>query len=112
MSSAEQAAYIKQLNPLEQQVLHIAASHLETSFSLVKSIGFQEWQAQQTQAQQTQAQQTQAQQTQAQQTQAQQKEQQQKEQQQKEQQKEQQTQAPPVIMKRKLIIKKKSTPAV
>jgi hypothetical protein len=107
MSSAEQAAYIKQLNPLEQQVLHIAASHLETSFSLVKSIGFQEWQAQQTQAQQTQAQQTQAQQTQAQQ-----KEQQQKEQQQKEQQKEQQTQAPPVIMKRKLIIKKKSTPAV
>lgn len=37
-------AYISQLTPLEQKVLQIAASHLETSFSLVKSIGFQEWQ--------------------------------------------------------------------
>jgi hypothetical protein len=37
------AAYISQLNPMEQKVLNIAASHLETSFSLVKSIGFQEW---------------------------------------------------------------------
>ena len=44
-------AYMNQLTPLEQKVLQIAASHLETSFSLVKSIGFQEWQAQQ-QAQQ------------------------------------------------------------
>ncbi len=40
-------AYMNQLTPLEQKVLQIAASHLETSFSLVKSIGFQEWQAQQ-----------------------------------------------------------------
>lgn len=39
------AAYISQLNPMEQKVLQIAASHLETSFSLAKSIGFQEWQA-------------------------------------------------------------------
>ena len=45
------SAYLSQLTPMEQKVLHIAASHLETSFSLVKSIGFQEWQAQQ-QAQQ------------------------------------------------------------
>ena len=47
MSYSEQGAYIKQLSPMEQQVLHIAASHLETSFSLVKSIGFQEWQEKQ-----------------------------------------------------------------
>ena len=44
------AAYIAQLNPMEQQVLHIAASHLESSFSLAKSIGFQEWQAEQQKA--------------------------------------------------------------
>ena len=43
----ELAAYMAQLNPLEQKVLQIAASHLETSFSLMKSIGFLEWQAQQ-----------------------------------------------------------------
>ena len=42
--SNEMAAYISQLTPMEQKVLKIAASHLETSFSLVKSIGFQEWQ--------------------------------------------------------------------
>ncbi len=67
------ATYISQLTPMEQKVLKIAASHLETSFSLVKSIGFQEWQqAQQAQAQQIQAQQIQAQQIQAQQIQAQQ----------------------------------------
>jgi biotin carboxyl carrier protein len=53
-----QSDYIAQLNPLEQKVLHIAIEHLETSFSLSKSIGFQEWQAQ---AQQAQAQQAQAQ---------------------------------------------------
>ncbi len=41
------AAYISQLNPMEQKVLQIAASHLETSFSLAKSIGFQEWQQKQ-----------------------------------------------------------------
>ena len=46
------AAYISQLNPMEQKVLQIAASHLETSFSLAKSIGFQEWQAEQQQAEQ------------------------------------------------------------
>ena len=39
-------AYMAQLSPMEQKVLQIASSHLETSFSLVKSIGFQEWQAQ------------------------------------------------------------------
>jgi hypothetical protein len=63
-----QSAYIAQLNPMEQKVLQIAISHLETSFSLSKSIGFQEWQqAQQTQAAQpTQAQPTQAQPIQAQ----------------------------------------------
>jgi hypothetical protein len=46
-TSAAAAAYISQLNQLEQKVLQIAASHLESSFSLVKSIGFQEWQAEQ-----------------------------------------------------------------
>jgi hypothetical protein len=53
------AAYIAQLTPLEQKVLQIASSHLETSFSLAKSIGFQEWlaPAQQAQAQQAPAQQ-------------------------------------------------------
>ena len=45
------AAYISQLTPMEQKVLKIAASHLETSFSLVKSIGYQEWQAQPVQVQ-------------------------------------------------------------
>ena len=43
-------AYISQLSPIEQTVLQIASSHLETSFSLVKSIGFQEWQAEQLKA--------------------------------------------------------------
>jgi len=44
-ADTEIANYIAQLNPLEQKVLHIACEHLETSFSLRKSIGFQEWQA-------------------------------------------------------------------
>lgn len=39
------AAYIAQLNPMEKQVLQIAISHLETSFSIAKSIGFLEWRA-------------------------------------------------------------------
>jgi hypothetical protein len=39
------AAYIAQLTPMEQKILKIAAEHLETSFSLCKSIGYQEWQA-------------------------------------------------------------------
>ena len=37
------AAYIAQLSPQEQKVLAIAREHLESSFSLTKSIGFQEW---------------------------------------------------------------------
>lgn len=44
-ADTEIANYIAQLNPLEQKVLHIAREHLETSFSLRKSIGFQEWHA-------------------------------------------------------------------
>ncbi len=96
------AAYIAQLTPLEQKVLQIASSHLETSFSLAKSIGFQEWLAhhqapQQAQAQQAQAQQAQAQQAQAQQAQAQ-------------AQQAQQTQAQAPKMKIK--IKKKLTPTL
>jgi len=35
--------YINQLTPMERKVLNIAQSHLETSFNIVKSIGFQEW---------------------------------------------------------------------
>jgi hypothetical protein len=52
MSQRETKAYIEQLTPQEQKVLKIAMEHLETSFNLTKSIGFKEWQAQQTQAQQ------------------------------------------------------------
>ena len=64
MSQTEINAYIAQLTPQEKKVLKIAMEHLETSFNLVKSIGFQQWQAQQqTPAQQTPAQQTPAQQT-------------------------------------------------
>jgi hypothetical protein len=51
-ANAMESAYIAQLNPMEQKILQIARSHLETSFSLNKSIGFQEWQkAQEPQAQ-------------------------------------------------------------
>ncbi len=42
-------AYLAQLTPQEQRVLKIAREHLESSFTLEKSIGFLEWQAQQTQ---------------------------------------------------------------
>ena len=70
MSQKEIAAYLLQLSPMEKQILNIAKTHLETSFSLVKSIGFQEWQQAQAQAQQAQAQAQQAQ-AQAQQAQAQ-----------------------------------------
>jgi hypothetical protein len=52
MSQSEINAYIAQLTPQEQKVLKIAQEHLESSFNLVKSIGFKEWQAQQAQAQQ------------------------------------------------------------
>ena len=65
MSQKEIAAYLLQLSPMEKQILNIAKTHLETSFSLVKSIGFQEWQAEQAQAQ-AQAEQAQAQAEQAQ----------------------------------------------
>ena len=61
---ALESAYVAQLNPMEQIILQIARSHLETSFSLNKSIGFQEWQAKQQQAKQQQAKQQQAQQAQ------------------------------------------------
>jgi hypothetical protein len=39
--------YIAQLSPMEQKTLHIARQHLETSFSLEKSIGYQDWLKQQ-----------------------------------------------------------------
>jgi hypothetical protein len=35
--------YIDQLNDIEKKVLSIAIDHLETSFNLKKSIGFQKW---------------------------------------------------------------------
>ena len=35
--------YIKQLNEQELLVLSIAKEHLQTSFDITKSIGFQEW---------------------------------------------------------------------
>jgi hypothetical protein len=36
-------AYLAQLTPMETIVLNIAISHLESSFSLEQSIGFQTW---------------------------------------------------------------------
>jgi hypothetical protein len=36
-------SYIKTLNEIEMKVFKIASSHLESSFSLEKSIGYQEW---------------------------------------------------------------------
>ena len=35
--------YISQLNDIEKKVLIIAKEHLETSFSIEKSIGFKQW---------------------------------------------------------------------
>jgi hypothetical protein len=35
--------YISQLNDIEKKVLTIAREHLETSFSIEKSIGFKQW---------------------------------------------------------------------
>tara|TARA_Y100001970_G_C13885716_1_gene676112 strand:- start:81 stop:236 length:156 start_codon:yes stop_codon:yes gene_type:complete len=35
--------YIEQLSPQEKIVLEIAREHLETSFNIVKSIGYQKW---------------------------------------------------------------------
>jgi inorganic pyrophosphatase len=37
--------YVEQLSDIEKTVLKIAQAHLETSFSLEKSIGFKEWYA-------------------------------------------------------------------
>jgi hypothetical protein len=39
----EEKAYMAQLSPIEKKVLEIAKSHLESSFSLEKSIGFENW---------------------------------------------------------------------
>lgn len=36
-------SYLAQLTPMETIVLNIAKSHLESSFSLEQSIGFQTW---------------------------------------------------------------------
>jgi hypothetical protein len=36
-------AYLAQLTPMELKVLEIAKSHLVSSFSLLKSVGFIEW---------------------------------------------------------------------
>ena len=36
-------AYIAQLNEQEQIVLNIAIEHLQSSFDISKSIGYQEW---------------------------------------------------------------------
>jgi hypothetical protein len=47
MEPAVISAYIQQLSPREKHVLKIAQEHLETSFSLEKSIGFKRWLAQQ-----------------------------------------------------------------
>ena len=35
--------YISQLNDIEKKVLTIEKEHLETSFSIEKSIGFKQW---------------------------------------------------------------------
>jgi hypothetical protein len=44
MTQREQDDYIAQLTPMELRVLKIAKIQLESSFSLVKSIGFINWQ--------------------------------------------------------------------
>ena len=36
-------AYIAQLNEQEKIVLAIAREHLQSSFDIIKSIGYQEW---------------------------------------------------------------------
>ena len=35
--------YVKSLNEIEIKAMKIAQEHLETSFNIVKSIGFQKW---------------------------------------------------------------------
>ena len=42
--------YKASLNEIELKALTIAEEHLESSFSIAKSIGFLKWQAEQTQA--------------------------------------------------------------
>jgi antibiotic biosynthesis monooxygenase (ABM) superfamily enzyme len=42
-TKAEQDEYIAQLTPQEQIVLKIAQEHLESSFDMVRSIGFKAW---------------------------------------------------------------------
>ena len=44
--------YIAQLTPMERKTLEIARQHLESSFSLEQSIGYQEWLKKQQQQQQ------------------------------------------------------------
>jgi hypothetical protein len=44
--------YIESLPEKERKTLEIAKEHLETSFSMEKSIGFQKWKQQQQQQQQ------------------------------------------------------------
>ena len=39
--------YIAQMSPLQMQAFEIARSHLNTSFSIVKSNGFKQWIAEQ-----------------------------------------------------------------
>jgi len=42
-TKADQDEYMVQLTPQEQIVLKIAQEHLESSFDLVRSIGFIQW---------------------------------------------------------------------
>ena len=42
-TKADEDAYIAQLTPHEKIVLKIAQEHLESSFDLVRSIGFNNW---------------------------------------------------------------------
>jgi hypothetical protein len=42
-SENPQKEYLKILNDKEKKAYEIAKGHLETSFSLEKSIGYQEW---------------------------------------------------------------------
>jgi|TARA_R110001599_G_scaffold27108_1_gene95536 hypothetical protein len=46
----QEEEYIAQLSDVEKLVLGIAKEHLETSFSIKKSIGFKEWMSDQTPA--------------------------------------------------------------
>jgi hypothetical protein len=49
-ANALTTAYLQQMTPLEQTVLKIAQSHLESSFSLEHSLGYIAWLHQQRQA--------------------------------------------------------------